>query len=290
MSGLDEIDGRIDAQFENYPKLLRVAARFVRDNPEKVALHSLRQLAELAKVHPSTLMRLVRELGFERYNEFRDPFKAWLGSRRTTLRGRVEGLRTEGKRGRMSEAVAQVFGQDMADLEATASQIKVEDLAAAADIAIAAKRVFIVGFRSLHSAAYFLDYNCRMFSASTVLVDGRGGALGDEVRDAGPRDAVVVLSHRSYSRDALRIARFAKDAGAKVISIVDSPLAPTVAFSDAKLVVAASHSSLLSSVVSTLSVVQALIAVIVSKLGDDVSERLKRSEAFYKAFDTFVAD
>ena len=290
MSGLDAINGKIDAQFESYPKQLRVAARYVRENPEKIALHSLRQVADLAKVHPSSLMRLVRELGFERYNEFRDPFRSWLGSPHTTLRGRVEGLRSKGKLGRMSEAVAQVFARDLSDLESTAGQIRTEDLVAAADVIIAARRAFIVGFRSLHSAAFFLDYNCRMFSANTVLIDGRGGALGDEMRDAGPQDAVVVLSHRSYARDALRLARFAKDAGAKVVSIVDSPLAPTVAMSDVKLVLAASHSSLLSSVVSTLSVVQALIAVIVSKLGDDVSETIKRNEAFYRAFDTFVED
>ena len=290
MTGLDAIIGRIDAQFESYPKLLRVAARYVRENPEKVALNSLRQLAALARVHPSSLMRLVRELGFERYSAFRDPFKAWLGSRRTTLSGRVEGLRSKGRRGRASEAVAQVFAQDLADLEATIGDIKVEDLVAAADIMLAARRVFIVGFRSLHSAAFFLDYSCKMVAANTVLVDGRGGALGDEVRDAGPRDAVVVLSHRSYSRDALRIARFASEAGAKTVSIVDSPLAPTVAFSEVTLVAAAGQSSLLSSVVATLSVVQALIAAIVGKLGDEVSDRLQRNAAFYKALDSFVDD
>jgi DNA-binding MurR/RpiR family transcriptional regulator len=150
--------------------------------------------------------------------------------------------------------------------------------------------VYIVGLRSLHSAAFFLDYSCRMYATNSVLVDGRGGSLGDEVRDAGPDDAVVVLSHRSYSRDTLRIARFAKDAGAKVISIVDSPLAPTVAFSDVKLVLTASPSALLSSVVSTLAVVQALIAVIVLKVGDEIVDAMKRNETFYRGFDTFVED
>jgi len=287
---LDAINAGIDTRFDSFPKQLRLAARYVRENPEIVALNSLRQVAALAKVHPSSVMRLVRELGFERYSEFRAPFKNWLGSRRSTLRGRVEGLRAKGKRGRMGEAVAQVFARDLADLEATAGEIRIEDLIAAADIMLAVRRVFIVGFRSLHSAASFLDYSCRMVVANTVLVDGRGGALGDEVRDAGPRDAVVVLSHRSYSRDALRIARFAHDAGARTISIVDSPLAPSVTFSDVALAVRAGQSSLLSSVVSTLSVVQALIAVIVSKLGDEVAERLKRNEAFYAAFDSFVGD
>lgn len=287
---LDEINSRIDDTFETYPKQLRVAARYVRENPEKIAMHSLRQVSDLANVHPSSLMRLVRELGFERYNEFRDPFRSWLGGEGSTMRGRVEGLRTKGKLGQMSEAVAEVFARDMSDLQSTASQIRIEDLVAAADAFIAARRVFIVGFRSLYSAAFFFDYNCRMFSDKTVLIDGRGGALGDEVRDAGPEDVVVVLSHRSYSSDALKIARYAGSAGARIVSIVDSSLAPTIAISNVKLVLAASHSSVLSSVVSTLAVVQALITVIVSKIGDDVFDTMKRNEAFYKAFDTFVED
>jgi DNA-binding MurR/RpiR family transcriptional regulator len=287
---LDDINSKIDAAFEGYPKQLRVAARYVRENPEKVALHSLRQVSDLADVHPSSLMRLVRELGFERYNEFRDPFRQWLSTQSNSMRSRVQGLRAKGKRGHLDETVADVFAQELADVQATAAAIRTADLVAAADIMLAARRVYIVGLRSLHSAAFFLDYSCKMYATNSVLVDGRGGSLGDEVRDAGPEDAVVVLSHRSYSRDTLRIARFAKDAGAKVISIVDSPLAPTVAFSDVKLVLTASPSALLSSVVSTLSVVQALIAVIVLKVGDEIVDAMKRNESFYRGFDTFVED
>lgn len=287
---LDDINSRIDADFEGYPKQLRVAARYVRENPEKVALHSLRQVSDLADVHPSSLMRLVRELGFKRYNEFRDPFRQWLSTQSNSMRSRVQGLRAKGRSGRLDEAVADVFARELSDVQATAAAIKTADLVAAADIMLAARRVYIVGLRSLHSAAFFLDYSCKMYSANSILVEGRGGSLGDEVRDAGPEDAVVVLSHRSYSRDTLRIARFAKDAGAKVISIVDSPLAPTVAFSDVKLVLTASPSALLSSVVSTLSVVQALIAVIVLKIGDEIVDAMKRNETFYRGFDTFVED
>ena len=287
---LDDINSKIDAAFEGYPKQLRVAARYVRENPEKVALHSLRQVSDLADVHPSSLMRLVRELGFERYNEFRDPFRQWLSTQSNSMRSRVQGLRAKGKRGQLDETVADVFAQELADVQATAAAIRTADLVAAADIMLAARRVYIVGLRSLHSAAFFLDYSCRMYATNSVLVEGRGGSLGDEVRDAGPEDAVVVLSHRSYSRDTLRIARFAKDAGAKVISIVDSPLAPTVAFSDVKLVLTASPSALLSSVVSTLAVVQALIAVIVLKVGDEIVDAMKRNETFYRGFDTFVED
>jgi DNA-binding MurR/RpiR family transcriptional regulator len=285
---LDDINASIDARFEDFPKLLRVAAKYVRENPERVALHSLRQVSELAKVHPSSLMRLVRELGFPRYNEFRDPFRHWLSARRTPMRSRVQGLRDKGKMGRVSETVDELRAADLADLQSAATQIKVEDLVKAARIIVGARRVFIVGLRSLYSAAYLLDYSCKMFSTNTVLIDGRGGALGDEIRHAGPKDAVVVLSHRHYSKDAVRIARFAQRAGAKIISIVDSPLAPTVKISNVNLVLTAHTSSVLSSMVSTMSVVQCLVAVLVVEIGDGVFEELKHNETYFRAFDTFT--
>ena len=77
------------------------------------------------------------------------------------------------------------------------------------------------------------------FNRSWLEFTGR--PLGDEIRDAGPDDVVIVLSHRSYSRDAVNIARYAKGAGSQIISIVDSSLAPTVAISDVKLVLSASN-------------------------------------------------
>lgn len=285
---LDRINTKIDADYPSYPKQLRMASKYVRENPEAVALHSLRQLSDLADVHPSTLMRLVRELGFERYNEFREPFKLWLSAQGNRMSGRVDGLRRRGQRGELVSSVTEVFEHDQSDLKATIDQLDTKDLLTAARLAVDAERIFILGFGSLHSAAFLLDYSIKMFSPKSVLIDGRGGTLGDEIRFVTPRDVVIVLSHRSYSVDALRIAEYAKAAGARLISIVDSPLAPTAALSDVKLLVAAHQAGLLTSIVSTLAVVQALITAIVSEVGDEIDEKMKLNENYFRIFEKYV--
>lgn len=286
----DDINGKIDTAFSSYPKQLRLAAKFVRENPETVALNSLRQVSEKAGIHPSSLMRLVRELGFERYNEFRQPFKQWLTSQGPKISNRVEGLRLKGKLGRINETITDILAADQRDLAATINEIKVEDLVRAARMIIDARKVFILGLRSLHSAAFFLDYNIKMFSPKSELMDGRGGTLGDEIRYAGPEDVIIVLSHRYYSIESVRIANFAKKAGARLISIVDSPLAPTVAISDVKLLVNATPNSLLSSMVATMAVVQALVGAVVSEMGEEIQEKIKQNDAYYRDFEKFVDD
>src|SRR5262245_6328017 len=54
---------------------IRVAARYLLDHPAEIALSSMRQLAQSAKVPPNTLVRLAQALGFEGFEEFRQPFR-----------------------------------------------------------------------------------------------------------------------------------------------------------------------------------------------------------------------
>src|SRR5882724_4026626 len=57
----------IESRFPALSPRLRSAARFVLDNPEEIALHSMRAAAAKAGIHPSSMQRLARELGFAGY-------------------------------------------------------------------------------------------------------------------------------------------------------------------------------------------------------------------------------
>lgn len=55
-------------RFETMPPQLQVAARFVLDDPQGVALMSMRKQASQAGVSHSTMMRLARWLGLDGYD------------------------------------------------------------------------------------------------------------------------------------------------------------------------------------------------------------------------------
>ncbi len=68
----------LDRLAESYPDLspqVRLAARRLLDQPGRVAVLSMRQLAEEAGVKPNTLVRLARAIGFEGYDDLRKPFR-----------------------------------------------------------------------------------------------------------------------------------------------------------------------------------------------------------------------
>ena len=54
---------------------VRRAAEWVLDHPGEIAVNSMRAIAAEADVTPNTLVRMARAVGFEGYDDLRDPFR-----------------------------------------------------------------------------------------------------------------------------------------------------------------------------------------------------------------------
>ena len=62
---------RIERRYEELTPQMRKAARYVRGNPQDVALNSLRALARHADVSPAAMTRLTRALDYPSFDDFR---------------------------------------------------------------------------------------------------------------------------------------------------------------------------------------------------------------------------
>ena len=56
------------------PELQKTAA-YVLENPNEIGVSSIREIAAKAKVKPNSLVRMARRIGFEGYENFRQPFR-----------------------------------------------------------------------------------------------------------------------------------------------------------------------------------------------------------------------
>ena len=68
-TGLKE---RIAPRVADLSPALRAAADYILKNPDTVAMHSLRKVAELTDLNPPTFTRLARSLGFANYEALRE--------------------------------------------------------------------------------------------------------------------------------------------------------------------------------------------------------------------------
>jgi DNA-binding MurR/RpiR family transcriptional regulator len=99
-----------------------------------------------------------------------------------------------------------------------------------------------------------------------------------QLRAIEPNDVLVVVSFAPYSREAKRAAEFAKRAGAKVVAITDSALAPIALNADETVLFSVTSPSFFPSIVGGLSVAESLLGLIVAREGKGVVRRIESAE------------
>lgn len=282
----EDVDRIIHLRFADLSPRLRQAARFIVDNPQQVALRSMRDVAARAEVDPSTMVRLAQDLGFDGYEALRDLYRrkllvsqgAWSGRARR-IRDRHGAVQTEPLLREMQE-------QNQANLAATFSPETLDALEDARRAIEGARNVFVIGLRSCYPIAFFFHYALRLFSAKSVLLTGTGGTFADDLRFAHKGDAVLLFSYRPYARDALVAAAFARSRGTKVIAVLDSRLSALANDADITIVVSNASTSLLPTMVPFMAVAEALATLM---MGDGDAEAMRQLSLSEEQLDRFRA-
>src|SRR4030095_14993077 len=136
------------------PRLPR-AARFITENPDQIALRSMREIARRADVAPATMVRLARALDFADYDDLRDVFIRRVEAAATAHAPRAQALQ-------QSERSGPILVEHLAAAQVTAAQ----SAAANPEAAIAgfvrrlatARTVEFLGMRASHAIAFHFAY------------------------------------------------------------------------------------------------------------------------------------
>lgn len=287
--------GRLDAlikeRFSRLSPQLRQAARFVIDNPEEIALSSMRAAATKADVHPSTMLRLARQLGFESYDPFREQFRDRLMARSgTSWSGRADSLRKSQRGSAGAHVILELIQQEQNNLRDTFDLEFAEKLIKARDLILEARSLYILGLRSLFPVAFYFNYICRMFTNKTVLMTGTGGTFADELRNLEKIDALLAFSYLPYAMDTVKAVDFARGSGARIIAVTDSQVSPIADAGDVTLVVSTSTKSFFPTILPSFAVVQALAGLLISESGEETMAEITKSERQLESFGVYVGN
>ena len=286
MGDLAAVTEQIEASFSGLSPQLRQAARYVLEQPDDVALNSMRRVAAHAGVHPSTMVRLAQALAYPGYAALRAPFRRHLrGEQRYADRARD--LLRSGAASETASLMRDIVALDMSNIERTFSGIGEEQFSAAVEALHGARRIFIVGLRKCFPVAYHFHYAHDMFRDNAVLAVTRGGLLTDVLRSAGPEDAMLAISFSRYTRDTVRAAEHVAARGTTVVAVTDSRVSPLAACATHVLVAAKDSPSFFGSLVGALSLTQALIAALAARSGPDAVSALGETERHLAAFNTY---
>src|SRR5271170_6010069 len=176
--------------FDILPPQLQTAARYMLDRPDDVALLSMREQARRAGVPAATMTRLAKRLGLEGYDQVRELYASGVRDGTLGFAGKagaqVAAQKLRGERALAADMALRLSRQ----LAALAEPASLERLADAASRLHEARRIYCLGLRSCHAAAWHFHYMLSLMGDKTVMLDDAGGTGLDAIRDAGPQDVL----------------------------------------------------------------------------------------------------
>ncbi|MGH1573283.1 MurR/RpiR family transcriptional regulator [Methylobacterium sp. P31] len=275
---------RIVGTFETLGPQLQAAARFVLDQPNEVALLSMREQAKRAGVQPHTMTRFAQRLGFAGYDDLRALYASAVREGSLGFSGRagaqVANQKAKGERALATEIVASINGQ----VGGLAEPKTLDRLIAAADLLASASRIYCLGLRSCHPAMAHFAYVMSFLGERAVLLDAGAGTGLDPIRSASSEDVLLAASIAPYTRATIEVAQYAHGRGVPIVAVTDSLVSPLATLARETIAVPTDSPSFFHTVAPVLVVGEILAALIAGRGGEASLAAIERSEAQLTAF------
>jgi DNA-binding MurR/RpiR family transcriptional regulator len=268
----------IEDRFEGLSPQLRVAARFALDSPDRMAVHSMREIATQVKVPPATLSRLASRLGFRNYNEFRNRFRDRILPETGTYAARARQLQMRNAAAAGSSFLTEMAETDIDNLARSFSNAEESDFTAAAESLVSAEKIYVVGLRKCFPVAYFFHYATRHFFPDMVLLEGKAGLFGEQIASIRHTDVLLAISFDPYTRETVEAVHAAHHVNATVVAITDSIVSPLAEWTQHLFLAANRSPSFYRSLVGAMALVEALVAAVVNELGITAIRKLEVTE------------
>lgn len=215
----DSFLGRVRESLNDLHPAERRLGNFLCDFPGELASYSAQELAELANVSKATVSRFVRRLGFDNYEQARRL------AREESQTGSRFFLSHVGNRFD-AEWLAADVAQGKENLERTFRSIGEGQLDALARRLLAARKVWVIGFRSSYAFAVYLQWQLTQVIENIVVIPRGGETLGEHLAGIARDDCVVVFALRRRLAGTGAILDEIVKTGADVAYVTDEGAEP----------------------------------------------------------------
>lgn len=269
---------------EMSPQVKR-ATEFVLRNPALIAMHSMRRVAEEAGVTPPTMLRMVRIVGFEGYEAFRDVYRRGYHLLVSDFGGRARKLQM--RRNQKVTLWSALIEANNLHLQQLIDRVRPEELQSAASRILNSRRVFVVGMLSSFSFATYLHYVGRLALPNWHLLSAGGSMLADEAATLNSRDAVIAIGFSPYALGTVQVAKLAKERKATLIAITDNESSPLARLAGHVFLAPNESPQFFGSFVATIALIEGLLAYIVNQGGEDLVKRIAAVEGTREIFEEY---
>ena len=184
---------------------LKAVAKYIVDHPSDFGLDPIRETARKCEVSTYTLVRMAERMGFEGYDEMREPFRHALVSTTAFVEHPdwIDSLREQGDLGRLQ---AEAATNTMAIVQRSLEHQTPEQMERVADMLLGARNVYLTAVRASYAMAYYFHYVGRMALPSLQLIPRHMNSPIDELNYAAMLNDAVYVQQTTGERQKAVLA------------------------------------------------------------------------------------
>ena len=279
-----DITARIREQSASFSKGQKRIAEVILSDYDKVAYMTASKLGETCAVSESTVVRFATELGFSGYPEMQKAIRELLRTRLTPN----QRIAVSNSLPESADPLTGVLTADVARIKGTLEKLDRAAFDHAVEALCRAEQIYIFGSRSSATLAYFLSFNLKLTAENIKLIaPSSASEIFEQILTIHEGDVLFVMSFPRYSNKAADAAKYAREQGATVIALTDSPLSPIAAHADHLLIAESDMVSFVDSLVAPLSVLNAVMVAVTGKKQKEIASRFDRLERLWDEYDVY---
>lgn len=203
---------------------------YILENHHNIGIMTIKELADNAGVGTTTVMRLIKALGYDSFIEMKKEFHhiqvdhshKWVNVQKSFST----------KENNSYTTLASVGQESVNLIENSINPQLVEDFNLAVEIIDESTRINLVGFRSYRSVAIYLELLLAEFHPNIQQLSVDSDAMIDRILQFGEDEVLIVFAFSNYVQRAIDAAILTHKMNTKIILITDQLSCPIAPYAD----------------------------------------------------------
>ena len=268
------------------PKQL-ILAHYVEGNYSDLAYTTMTELARMAGVSETTVVRFIYSLGYKRFPDFMDALRSELTTKKENTLMSEFSIK-KGEYEFPKDTCRAIFAMEMQVMNETLSVLKDEDFIRAVDTIFKAKEVIIVGCGANSCCMHAMLFALQVLKPRVYGIEKLGLTEEAYIRTSNKDTVCIAFTTPRYPAETQRIIEIVKERAIPIIGISNSLLSPIFTYCDIFFQIPEKYVTYIDSNASYMALIHALTFAVCQKDKAGAKKHIAAYNAFARKTGYYV--
>lgn len=254
----------------------RILGGYIIENARKVVFMTAKELAETSGVSEATVVRFVKQLGYDRYGAFLQTLREIMDSELTML----DRMDLTNIKGPDAARFSKVVSEEIDNLKQLFKVLDLGIIDRILDYLHKCKNVYVIGSRASYAMAHYMGWSLTKVRENVNILRGSDSTCIDWLTFAHPDSLVVIIAIARYPNELIQIGKLVRRLNHTLVVITDSATSPLIQFAHEHVIAPSRFIRLIGSPITISCIILYMVLELAGRKGEETKthqEKLERS-------------